>query len=312
MLLGLYLFDLPSNLGSISHWEEQLPHPLQLLSIYQAWGSQYQNFYSRELLQIHKLGHSALITWEPWELPVPGKSPQDQPCFTLRRIIAGDYDPYIRRWAQASKSSPTPYLLRPMHEMNGNWYPWCGTVNQNQPEEYVEAWRHLHDIFREVGATQVGWVWCPYASSYPDSPKNAISCYYPGDAYVDWIGLDGYNWGTSQPWSRWQSFDEIFSPAYDIVTNLTDKPLLIAESASSESGGSKSEWIRSAFGELKDSFPRIEGFVWFNAKKECDWRIDSSAQAQQAFRKAVRSWSTEEQWRTVEEPKQRTLDGKCV
>ena len=288
--LGLYLSDLPSNLVSVDGWEEQLRHPIELLSIYQAWGSQYQNFYARELGDIHKSRRTALITWEPWELPVPGKSSSDQPCFTLKRIIAGDYDPYIRHWAEASKSLRIPYHLRPMHEMNGNWYPWCGTVNQNQPEEYVEAWRHLHDIFLEVGATQVSWLWCPYAASYPNSPKNAISCYYPGDAYVDWIGLDGYNWGTSQPWSRWQSFHEIFSPAYDIVTDLTDKPLLIAESASTESGGNKSEWIRSAFGELKDSFPRIVGFVWFNVKKECDWRIDSSVQALQAFRESVQDW----------------------
>jgi len=194
--------------------------------------------------------------------------------------------------------------------MNGNWYPWCGTVNENQPEEYVQTWRYLHDIFREVGATQVRWVWCPYACSYPDSPRNTISCYYPGDAYVDWIGLDGYNWGTTQPWSRWQSFAEIFSPAYDIVTHLTDKPLMIAESASSESGGSKAEWIRS-LEKLKNSFPRLDGFIWFNVQKECDWRIDSSAQALQAFKDTVQSWSTEERWRVMEEPKQKNLAGSC-
>lgn len=292
MRLGLYLFDLPSDLRGIGRWEQRLGHPIRLLSIYQAWGSKFRNFYTRELREIHQSGRTALITWEPWELPLPGQSPQDQPSFSLRSILAGYHDDYIAMWARASKALGIPYLLRPMHEMNGNWYPWCGTVNQNQPEEYVEAWRYLHRIFREVGATQVTWVWCPHASSYPDSPKNAILCYYPGDAYVDWVGLDGYNWGTSQEWSQWQSFSEIFASAYEIVTQLTNKPLLIAETASTEIGGSKSEWIKLALERLKESFPRIEGLVWFNVEKECDWRIDSSEGALGAFRETVQNWST--------------------
>src|SRR5919109_4152644 len=78
--LGLYLFDLPAGLGSVARWEKQLGHPVQLLSIYQAWESKYRNFYARELRDIHRLGRTALITWEPWELPLPGKSQQDQPC----------------------------------------------------------------------------------------------------------------------------------------------------------------------------------------------------------------------------------------
>jgi beta-mannanase len=288
--LGLYLFELPSGLEAVDSWEEQLGHPVDLLSIYQAWRSPYRNLYTKELREIQRSGRTALVTWEPWELPVPGASPLHQPSFTLRNILAGHYDDYIKTWAQASKSLCIPYLLRPMHEMNGNWYPWCGTVNHNRPEEYVETWRYLHDIFRLAGATDVAWVWCPYAFSFPDSPENAISCYYPGDAYVDWIGLDGYNWGTSQPWSRWQSFVELFSAGYEIVTGLTDKPLLIAESASTEKGGSKAKWITSAFESLKDSFPRIEGLVWFNIQKECDWQIDSSDATVQAFREACKRW----------------------
>jgi len=303
MRLGLYLFDLPSGSGSVGLWEKQIEHPVQLLSIYQAWGSKYRNFYARELREIHKAGRTALITWEPWELPLPGKPPQDQPLFSLRSILAGAYDDYISNWARASRALEVPYLLRPMHEMNGNWYPWCGTVNQNKPEEYVEAWRYLHRIFREGGATQVVWVWCPYASSYPDSPKNAISFYYPGDAYVDWVALDGYNWGTSQTWSRWQNFSEIFASGYNIVTRLTDKPVLIAETASTEIGGSKPEWIRSALETLTVSFPRIEGVVWFNVQKECDWRIDSSQEALHAFRETARNWSRNHvgPWRSLSE-----------
>jgi beta-mannanase len=309
---GLYLFDLPSNLESVHSWEAKLGHPVDLLSIYQAWGSRYRHFYARELRDIHYSGRTPLITWEPWDLPLSKKSPQDQPSFSLRRILAGDYDHYIRNWAHESKVLGLPYFLRPMHEMNGNWYPWCGTVNQNQPEDYVQAWRHLHDIFSESKANQVTWVWCPYAASYPDSSKNAISCYYPGDKYVDWIGLDGYNWGTSQAWSRWQTIDEIFSPAYETVSRLADKPILIAESASTETGGKKSEWIRSGLAKLNESFPKIDGFVWFNVRKECDWRIDSSMPALNAFRETLQYWTTEERWGTVGKPTRGALAGDFI
>jgi beta-mannanase len=293
MRLGLYLLDLPQASSSIDLWEDNLRWPVELLGIYQAWQSPYRGFYSQELREIHRTGRTPMITWEPWELPVPGKPPHDQAEFSLKRILAGDYDKYIWTWAKASKSLALPYLLRPMHEMNGNWYPWCGTVNGNQPGEYVEAWRYLHGMFQAAGATQVSWVWCPYIFSFPEWQKNTIPCYYPGDAYVDWIALDGYNWGDSQSWSRWQSFEELFSSGYEHVTRLTDKPLLIAEIASAETGGNKSLWIRSALEALTRSFPRVEGLVWFNIKKECDWRINSSTTALLAFREGLQNYSQE-------------------
>ncbi len=290
MRLGLYLFEVPSSLEILDFWESQLGWPIQFVSIYQAWGSPYRNFYAKELSRIHQTGRTALVTWEPWEFPNANKPPHDQPAFALRRILGGDYDDYIYRWACASKALGIPYLLRPMHEMNGDWYPWCGTVNSNDPEEYVRAWKHMHAIFRAAGATQVAWVWCPYAASFPKSNSNRVSAYYPGDSYVDWLALDGYNWGNSRTGSRWENFDEIFSSAYNIVTGLSDRPLLIAETASTELGGSKSLWIEAAFGGLKEFFPRVKGLVWFNVNKECDWQIDSSTEAFLAFRQAIKHW----------------------
>ena len=293
MRLGLYLLELPDALSSVDLWQRNLRWPVELLSIYQAWQSPYCGFYSRELREINRTGRTAIITWEPWELPVLEKPPYDQVRFSLKRILAGDYDEYIWSWAQASKSLGLPYFLRPMHEMNGNWYPWCGTVNENQPEEYAQTWRYLHGIFQAAGATEVSWVWCPYAISFPGWHKNAISCYYPGDAYVDWIALDGYNWGDTQPWSRWQTFEDIFSSGYETVTRLTNKPMLIGETASAETGGNKSLWIRSAFEVLTQSFLRVEGLVWFNVNKECDWRINSSDGALLAFREGLQNCSKE-------------------
>ena len=274
----------------LDRWEAQLGRPIEFVSIYQAWESPYNKFYSNELCQIHRSGRTPLVTWEPWRLPALSKAAQDQPAFALRQILAGRYNKYIYDWARASKSLEMPYLLRPMHEMNGNWYPWSGTVNGNRPEEYVQTWRYLHDVFSDAGATQVAWVWCPYVFSFPASERNAISRYYPGDSYVDWLALDGYNWGDSQPWSSWKNFDEIFGSGYKTVTGLSDKPLLIAETASTEIGGSKSEWIESSFRTLRDAYPRVKVLVWFNVQKECDWQIDSSEAALVAFKQGISNY----------------------
>ena len=102
--------------------------------------------------------------------------------------------------------------------MNGNWFPWAEHANGNQPGDYVAAWRHVHDIFTQVGATNATWVWCPYVELAPE--LGPLARYYPGDDYVDWTSLDGFNWGKNrvnpQPWT---SFDKIFGPSYRAIVN---------------------------------------------------------------------------------------------
>ena len=132
-------------------------------------------------------------------------------------------------------------------EMNGSWFPWSEGVNGNQPGEFVAAWRHVHDIFAAVGADNVTWVWCPNVD--PDNLFLDLASQYPGDAYVDWTGLDGYNWGLNpaKP-DRWRNFNELYSATYQRIVNTIapDKPMLIGEMGSTEQGGSKAQWIEEA------------------------------------------------------------------
>ena len=148
----------------------------------------------------------------------------------------------------------------------------------------MRAWRHVHDIFRAAGATNVKWVWSPnvvYSNSPPLAP------YYPGDAYVDQVGMDGYNWGDYFSfWKAWMSFEEIFGPTIAQVRTFTSRPLMVAETASTELGGDKAAWIRDFFAALR-RHPEVTGFVWFNQKKETDWRIESSAAARSAFAEGI-------------------------
>ena len=107
--------------------------------------------------------------------------------------------------------------------------PWSEQTNGNSAGQYVLAWKHVHDIFTSVGATNVTWVWC---INVEGSGETSMSELYPGDSYVDWIGMDGYNWGGTSGHS-WQSFTSVFSQTYtDIQSLAPSKPIIIAETAS--------------------------------------------------------------------------------
>jgi hypothetical protein len=207
-------------------------------------------------------GGMPLISWEPWRFG----GGVDQNGYSLRTILDGEHDTYIRKWAQAAAAWGGPLFLRFAHEMNGDWTSWSPGVNGNRSRDFVSAWRRVHSIFQRRGATNVRWVWAPVAHYEGATPYEDV---YPGDEYVDWVGISGYNWGDTRTWSQWQSFFRIFNESYDKLEALTPKPIMIPEVASTESGGEKAAWIRKAFFEqIPSRFPRIRAVVWFHAKKE--------------------------------------------
>nr|WP_233549097.1 glycosyl hydrolase [Clavibacter lycopersici] len=224
-------------------------------------------------------GADSLITWEPWK----GGAGVDQPAYANARIVAGDHDAYIRSWgADLAKYGGTVYL-RLGHEMNGNWYPWSDGVNGNAPGSYVAAWKHVHDLVVAQGATNVKWVWSPNVP-YPGSTD--LASLYPGADQVDVVALDGYNWGAVAG-QRWTSPADLFGPGIaQLRTVAPGKPLVIGEVASSETGGSKADWNRDLVAYLQAQ-PDVLGFVWFDFRKEEDWRIDSSAASAASLRDAL-------------------------
>ncbi len=217
--------------------------------------------------------------------------PENQKDYSLSVLLSGRYDAYIRQWALDLKQLSAPIFLRPMHEMNGNWYPWCGTANGNRPEDYVAAWRHIRSIFREVGCDKVMWVWSPYSESVPNDAGNAFARYFPGEEEVDCLALDGYNWGSTREWSRWQTFEEVFADGYERLMSLAPgQPLMIAEAGCAEQGGNKGLWIQNAADTLKNRFTRVKALVWFEIDKECDWRIESSRESLISFNTHFNAW----------------------
>jgi hypothetical protein len=214
-----------------------------------------------------------LVTWEPHE-------------HNLDDLVAGKHDDVLKKRAQAVKALGAQIFLRWGHEMNGNWYEWSGAANggeaANAPAKYIAAWRHVHDLFKKEGATNVVWVWCPLVADVPNEPWNHWTNYYPGDDYVDWVGLDAYNWGSSSNCCVWQSFPTLIRRLY--VDYAGKKPLIIPETASAELGGSKAEWIDEMHTTLMENFPEIKAVVWFDIKKETDWQIASSPAALKAYK----------------------------
>lgn len=233
-----------------------------------------------ELDAVRSRGATPLVTWEPWAWG----GGVDQPAYSLARITAGDFDTYISQWGQSLAAWGKPVMLRFAHEMNGNWYPWAEGVNGNQTGEYAAAWRHVHDVVAATGATNVQWVWSPNVPYWGSTDLTGL---FPGAGYVDIVALDGYNWGTSQTWSSWVSPVDLFAPGISQLRTLAPgKPVLIAETASSELGGSKASWNTDLVSYLAAQ-PDVMGFVWFDMQKETDWRINSSDTSASAFKSAL-------------------------
>ncbi|MCU1548087.1 MAG: beta-mannanase [Arthrobacter sp.] len=233
-----------------------------------------------EMNAVRARGAVPLVTWEPWAWG----GGLEQPAYSLNRIAAGDFDAHINNWGQALAAWGYPVQLRFAHEMNGNWYPWAEGVNGNRAGDYVRAWQHVHDVVAAAGATNVSWVWSPNVPYYGSTELAGL---FPGADYVDVVGLDGYNWGTSASWSGWISPQDLFAPGLAQLRALAPGlPILIAETASSEAGGSKASWNTDLVSYLAAQ-PDVMGFVWFHLAKEADWRINSSGASAAAFQSAL-------------------------
>jgi len=229
------------------------------------WFTNWNNEAYPEMVEaVAAAGRYALISWQPHDADV-------------RDIAAGEYDDYLRRWARDLASTHVPVYLRPFPEMNGDWVSWNG-----DPEGLVHAWRRMAAIFDEEGAHNVRWVFSPNVTDEPRVAGNRMELYYPGDDVVDVLALDGYNWGTTRPWTAWRPFEDVFASGYARITALGPQPVWFAELASSSDGGDKASWVQAMLDST--AFPRLEAIVWFDEHKEADWRMVADPRVADAFR----------------------------
>jgi beta-mannanase len=262
---------------------QSLGRRLDVLTVYDAFVRQAP--LPTELLgRINALGTIPMMTWEPWN-PTDGVA---QPLYSVAQIAGGRYDAYIAAWAKQAAAYNRHFLIRFAHEMNGDWYPWSVAQSGGTPDDYVAAYRRVRRIFDDSGAKQVQWVWSP--NVIINGNTEAISRCYPGDDYVDIIGVDGYNFGDA-PGHHWRSPSDLFGPTIKLVASLgRRKPVWITEVGCSDRGGDKAAWIAGLLDFLKST--NIEGLIWFEADKisEPDWRLTGSPQNGAAARKALSDW----------------------
>ena len=279
LALGIFEDQVPGSAARLRAFQSQWGREPALVMWFQAWGGDNRALDTDLLDRVVAVGAVPEITWEPWK---PGAG-VNQPAFALRAIARGDHDDYVAGWADGLRDWGGAVYLRLAHEMNGNWYPWAvgGGANGNTAADYVAAWKHVVGIFRDRGARNVRWIWCPNVK-YPGSAP--LGSLYPGGGWVDWIGMDGYNWAAAASDPDWLSLGQLFGPTYKALAGK-GRPMLIAETACAGSGDDKSTWIRDGFlASVPKAMPKVRAVTYFNVDKERNWAVNHSPGNADAFR----------------------------
>jgi hypothetical protein len=199
-------------------------------------------------------------------------------------ILSGDQDDLIARAARRLAQQDRPVLLRWAWEMNGDWYKWCASRNDNDPKAFIASWKRVHGIFADEGAKNVSWVWSPNWNASPVADWNTYAALYPGDRYVDWVGVSGYNLHRETP-------STLFQPIYSAYA--TRKPILITEVGAVDRGGrTKADWI-TLFAAWVEAHPAVGGVTWFDTDTHPGytekWRIDTDPESLAAYVAMARS-----------------------
>jgi hypothetical protein len=285
--VGAFTRRIPyDNFAALDRLGRLSDHPLRLALWFQAWGDGDAIFYSDKVKLAAEKGYLPVITWEPWKRAFDDRLTV-QPQYALSSIAAGAQDEYIRSWARAARDTGVPIILRFAHEQSTepgvrSWYPW-----QGDPENFKAAFRHIVEVFREEGATNVRHLWSAMWL------HRWANLYYPGDDVVDYIGTTELNHGTvpDTDWAKWRTFDEMFGPEYEAAAPW-NKPLMLTELASAEQGGDKAQWLRDCFASFETRYPLVVGVLLVEIESDLEWptinwSVTSSAAALQAFREAM-------------------------
>jgi len=296
---GMYTEQAPFNWATFDDAANEVGRQQSMVGFFGGWDEAYR---ANAVTRAWQRGMLPMLTWESRPIG-SGNDVVDEPDYTLPKIIAGDFDAYLTQYAKDIASTGLPLAIRLDHEMNGVWYPWAeqtgsgAPINGNNVGDYVKMWQHVHDVFEANGANQyVIWVWAPnIVNNLPAANQGTdfLRSLYPGDAYVDWVGVSGYQ---RPPYKA--DNDATFSYTFDRTLNqlreITDKKILLAEVGASEVGGTKPAWVTSFFeGFDPGRNDDVIGFAWFNLAVTTyvdgqlatnDWRVDSRANSLEAFR----------------------------
>ena len=223
------------------------------------------------LNSIKEAGAIPMITLEPWLFP--------------SKIPVAIDEKTLKEFGAILKKHNGPVFLRFAHEMNGDWYPWGGYKNKKQPAKYVNSWHKVHEaITKYSGNAKISWVWSINVEDVPCETWNEPNNYYPGDNYVDIIGIDGYNRDNDN-----RDFENIFKKQIKYVRkNFKGKTIVISEIASATVGVDRPGWIRNFFYKFSRKYSYIPIFIWFDINKEAEWNLSADRASVDAFRTGLK------------------------
>lgn len=260
--LGVYEPNAPATYAGINQFAQSIGRQPNLVSYYSSWLEPFQANFATSAT---KHGAETVVQIDPKNV-------------SLAAVANGQYDAYLRSYATAVKAFKNPVVLSFGHEMNGNWYPWA---NQHTPAStFVHAWRHIVTVFRAAGVTNATWLWTVNVVD-KSIPIPDPAPWWPGSSYVNWVGIDGYYYTTSQ------KFAQVFGPTIVSVLKLTKDPILIAETGAAPAAGQSAK--------ISDLFVGIHsygllGFIWFDESTQGRvWHI-SSPNAFAAFRQNAKTF----------------------
>jgi Glycosyl hydrolase family 26 len=217
------------------------------------------------------------------------------PGYTISAVNSGVADACFHDAAKRFKAFGHPVWFRLWHEFNGSWYLW--SYDPSNAQAFINAWQRVVGIFKSEGATNAMFTWCPDEGYY--NPNKRPSG-YPGDAYVDWVCSDGYNWNRSNAWCTthpgWCEFWEIFHHGGAAVPSVEQdfrgrKPYLVGETGSIEdttTAGRKGQWMLNMRNRIKSDFSNLRALLYYDndmtATQNVNWRLDTSQSSLEGFR----------------------------
>ena len=187
-------------------------------------------------------------------------------------VLDGKYDTYLENYAREVANSGEPVLFRLGNEMNGDWCVYSSHHTSKDTDVFKAFYHYIYQVFEQAGADNVIWVWNPNGKAFPDFKWNNELCYYPGDEYVDVIGMTSYNTGTYYESETWMEFDLMYDSLYKKCIEQYEKPLMITEFSSSSVGGSKEAWVANMFRNIY-KYDKIKVAVWWDG---CDWDAEGN------------------------------------
>lgn len=245
-----------SSVSKAKEYQQAYNSHFDIISVYVPWGDQPQcDVPGKTVDSIYRNGSVPMITWEPWQnLFDEYGTTKDRKVF--KRIVEGSYDRYLKRFCQQLIELKKPVYIRFAHEMDNPFYPWSGT-GDNTAEEFKAAWKYIYHYFRQQGAYHVIWVWNPWKA-------DTVESYFPGQQYVDWIGVTNLNYGAPGSSFEWMSMEALYKPFHQNPVFRSGIPVMLAEMGSLVAARKQKEWFEAAF-KVKKKYPEIKGFVFFNS-----------------------------------------------